>query len=39
VLDELKTKVPKAATVKPEDIVYTAAFDELEKEGFYAGLK
>jgi NitT/TauT family transport system substrate-binding protein len=39
VLEELKTKVPKAATVKPEDIVYTAPFDQLEKEGFFASLK
>jgi ABC-type nitrate/sulfonate/bicarbonate transport system substrate-binding protein len=39
VLDELKTRVPKAATVKPESIVYTAPLDDLEKEGFFADLK
>jgi len=39
VLDEMKTRVPKAGTVKPESIVYTAPFDELEKEGFFAKLK
>jgi NitT/TauT family transport system substrate-binding protein len=39
VLDELKTKVPKAGTVKAESLVYTAPIDALEKEGFYAGLK
>jgi ABC-type nitrate/sulfonate/bicarbonate transport system substrate-binding protein len=39
VLDELKAKVPKAGTVKPESIVYTAPLDALEKEGFFASLK
>jgi hypothetical protein len=39
VLDELKTKVPKAGTVKPESLVYTAPLDALEKEGFFANLK
>src|SRR5262245_14045358 len=39
VLDEMKTRVPKAATVKPETLVYTAPFDELEKEGFFTNLK
>lgn len=39
VLDELKTKVPKAAGVKPESLVYTVPLDQLEKEGFFAGLK
>jgi NitT/TauT family transport system substrate-binding protein len=38
VLNEMKTKVPKAATVKPESLVYTAPIDQLEKEGFYARL-
>ena len=35
----MKTRVPKAGTVKPESLVYTAPFDELEKEGFFAKLK
>ena len=39
VLDELKTKVPKAGTINPESLVYTAPIDQLEKEGFFAGLK
>jgi NitT/TauT family transport system substrate-binding protein len=39
VLDELKTKVPKAGNVKPESLVYTAPLDQLEKEGFFASLK
>jgi NitT/TauT family transport system substrate-binding protein len=39
VLDELKTRVPKAAQMKPEQLVYTAPFDQLEKEGFFAKLK
>ncbi len=39
VLNEMKTRVPKAGTVKPESLVYTAPFDELEKEGFFARLK
>ncbi len=39
VLDELKTKVPKAGAVKAESLIYTVPIDELEKEGFYAGLK
>jgi NitT/TauT family transport system substrate-binding protein len=39
VLDELKTKVPAAAKVNPQDLVYTAPFDQLEKEGFFAKLK
>jgi NitT/TauT family transport system substrate-binding protein len=39
VLDELKTRVPAAARVKPEQLVYTQPFDVLEKEGFFAGLK
>lgn len=39
VLDELKTKVPAAARFKPEQLVYTAALDQLEKEGFFAKLK
>jgi NitT/TauT family transport system substrate-binding protein len=39
VLDELKTRLPAAARVKPEQIVYTVPFDSLEKEGFFAKLK
>jgi len=39
VLAELKTKVPAAGGFKPEQLVYTAPFDSLEKEGFFAGLK
>jgi NitT/TauT family transport system substrate-binding protein len=39
VLDELKTRVPAAAKVKPEQLVYTQPLDVLEKEGFFAGLK
>jgi NitT/TauT family transport system substrate-binding protein len=39
VLDELKTRVPAAAHVKAEQLVYTAPFDALEKEGFFATLK
>jgi hypothetical protein len=39
VLAELKTRVPAAAKVKPEQLVYTQPFDVLEKEGFFAGLK
>ena len=39
VLDELKTRLPAAARVKPEQLVYTAPFDSLEKEGFFAKLK
>ena len=38
VLDEMKTRVPKAGTVNPESLVYIAPFDELEKEGFFAKL-
>ena len=39
VLAELKTKVPAAGAFKPEQLVYTAPFDQLEKEGFFASLK
>ena len=39
VLDELKTKIPAAGKIKPEQIVYTAPLDQLEKEGFFAKLK
>jgi len=39
VLEELKTRVPAAARMKPEQLVYTAPFDALEKEGFFAKLK
>jgi hypothetical protein len=39
VLAELKTKVPAAGNFKPEQLTYTAPFDQLEKEGFFAGLK
>ena len=39
VLEELKTRLPAAARVKPEQLVYTAPFDILEKEGFFAKLK
>jgi len=39
VLDELKTRLPAAAGVKPEQLVYTAPLDSLEKEGFFAKLK
>jgi NitT/TauT family transport system substrate-binding protein len=39
VLAELKTKVPTAAGFKPEQLVYTAPFDQLDKEGFFAKLK
>ena len=38
VLNEMKTKVPKAGTVKPESLIYTAHLDQLEKEGFFAKL-
>ena len=38
ILNEMKARVPKAGTVKPESLVYTAPFDELEKEGFFAKL-
>jgi NitT/TauT family transport system substrate-binding protein len=38
VLNQLKTTLPKAAAVKPEDIVYTAHIDQLEKEGFFQKL-
>jgi NitT/TauT family transport system substrate-binding protein len=39
VLEELKTRVPAAGKVKAEQLVYTAHFDALEKEGFFAKLK
>ncbi|HMI97575.1 MAG TPA: ABC transporter substrate-binding protein [Micropepsaceae bacterium] len=39
VLAELKTKVPAAGGFKPEQLTYTAPFDQLEKEGFFARLK
>ena len=39
VLGELKISVPKAASFKPEQLVDTSAFDQLEKEGFFAKLK
>jgi NitT/TauT family transport system substrate-binding protein len=39
VLAELATKVPAAAKVKPEQLVYTGPLDQLEKEGFFAKLK
>jgi NitT/TauT family transport system substrate-binding protein len=39
VLAELKTKVPAAGGFKPEQLTYTAPFDQLEKEGFFASLK
>jgi NitT/TauT family transport system substrate-binding protein len=39
VLEELKTRVPNAARFKPEQLVYMAPFDQLEKEGFFAKLK
>jgi ABC-type nitrate/sulfonate/bicarbonate transport system substrate-binding protein len=38
VLAELKTKVPAAGNFKPEQLVYTAPLDQLEKEGFFAKL-
>jgi ABC-type nitrate/sulfonate/bicarbonate transport system substrate-binding protein len=38
VLDQMKKTVPKAGTVKPESLVYTAHLDQLEKEGFFAKL-
>jgi len=39
VLAELKTKVPAAGHFKPEQLVYTAPLDQLEKDGFFAKLK
>ena len=39
VLNEMKTRVPKAGQVTPESLIYTQPFDELEKEGFFAKLK
>ena len=39
VLAELKTSLPKAGMVKPEQLVDTTAFDKLEKEGFFAKLQ
>lgn len=39
VLGELKNSVPKAAAVRPEQLVDMSAFDQLEKEGFFASLK
>ncbi len=38
VLDELKTRVPNAARMKPEQLVDTGPIDALEKEGFFAKL-
>jgi len=38
VLDEMKTRVPKAGTVRPESLIYATPLDELEKEGFFAKL-
>ena len=39
VLAELRTKIPAAGKFKPEQLVYTAPFDQLDKEGFFAKLK
>ncbi len=39
VLAELRLTVPKAAMFKPEQLVDTTAFDQLEKEGFFAKLQ
>ena len=36
---EMKTRVPKAGTVRPESLVYLTPFAELEKEGFFAKLQ
>jgi NitT/TauT family transport system substrate-binding protein len=38
VLNQLTTILPKAAAVRPQDIVYTAHLDQLEKEGFFKKL-
>ncbi len=38
VLAELKAKVPKAASIKPEQLVDTRPIDELAREGFFAKL-
>src|SRR5262245_54827156 len=35
VLQELSAKEPKAASVKPEQLVDTSVLDELEREGFF----
>src|SRR6185437_2973490 len=38
VLAELKTKIPAAGKFKPEQLVYTAPFDQLDREGFFSKL-
>jgi NitT/TauT family transport system substrate-binding protein len=35
VLDDLKTTLPKAASITPEQLVDTSALDQLQKEGFF----
>ena len=37
-LQELAVREPKAATLKPEQIVDLSTIDELEREGFFAKL-
>jgi NitT/TauT family transport system substrate-binding protein len=38
VLQEIGTKEPKAASVKPEQLVDTSALDALDREGFFKNL-
>ncbi len=38
VLDEIALKVPKAKSMKPEQLVDTSTLDALQKEGFFAKL-
>ena len=38
VLDEIALKVPKAKSMKPEQLVDTSILDALQKEGFFAKL-
>ena len=37
-LQELSAKEPKAASLKPEQLVDTSVLDELEREGFFQRL-
>jgi NitT/TauT family transport system substrate-binding protein len=39
VLQEMSKDVPKAASVKPADLVDTSTLDELEREGFFKKLQ
>jgi NitT/TauT family transport system substrate-binding protein len=39
VLNEIGRKVPKAKSIKPEQLVDTSTLDALQKEGFFAKLK